>query len=71
MNNSDNFRSLESSVDSIKAGGLIVSLRWTVTKLKWPKPRLEASAVAEPSQVAVKAFTGVTRAGSREPVHVS
>lgn len=54
----------------IKAGCLAVSLRWTVTKLKWPKPRLEASAVAALSQIVVKAFAGVTRAGSREPVHV-
>lgn len=54
-----------------RLGSPIVSPRWTVTKLKWPKPRLEASAVAERSQSVVKAFAGVTRAGSREPVHVS
>lgn len=54
-----------------RLGSPIVSLRWTVTKLKWPKPRLEASAVTERSQSVVKAFAGVTRAGSREPVHVS
>lgn len=49
----------------------VTSLCWTVTKLNWPKPRLEASAVSEQSQRMEKAFTGVTRAGSREPVHVS